>query len=102
MDRSFAGRLGIGSLTRPPARKKARPNRAGSPRKHATGRGARGGAGAHPIDVAIEHLLRATSALVHGLSGAWALVRERKRLRIALLATLVAMPLLGGGWLWLR
>ncbi len=102
MDRSFAGRLGIGSLARPPARKKARPNRAGSPRKRAVGRGARGGTGAHPVDVAIAHLLRPLSSLVRGLSAGWALVRERKRLRIALLASMIALPLLGGGWLWLR
>jgi cell division protein FtsQ len=102
MDRSFAGRLGIGSLTRPPARKKARPNRAGSARKRANGRGARGSTRARPIDVAIAHLLRASSTLVRGLSGGWAWVRVRRRLRIAVLATLVALPLLGGGWLWLR
>ena len=102
MERSFAGRLGIGSLTRPPARRKARPNRAGSGRKRAVGQGARGGTGAHPVDVVIAHLLRAPSSLVGGLSGGWALLGERKRLRIALLATLIALPLLGGGWLWLR
>jgi cell division protein FtsQ len=99
MDRSFAGRLGIGSLTRPPARKKARPNRAGPGRKRATGRGA---GAAHPIDVVIAHLLRAPSALVRGLSSGWAFVRARRRLRIAVLAALVALPALGGGWLWLR
>ena len=102
MDRSFAGRLGIGSLTRPPARKQARPNRAGSARRRASGRGARGGTGAGPIDVAIAHLLRAPSTLVRGLSGGWALVRVHRRLRIAVLASVVALPLLGGGWLWLR
>src|SRR3984885_1550498 len=102
MDRSFAGRLGIGSLTRPPARKKARPNRAGSGRKPTAGRGARGGTGSHPIDVAIAHLLRAPSSLVRGLSGGWALVRERRRLRLVLRASMIALPLLGGGWLWLR
>ena len=102
MDRSFAGRLGIGSLTRPPARKKARPNRAAPARKRARSHGARGGSGGHPIDVAIAHLLRAPSALVPGSSSGWALVRERKRLRIAVLASMIALPLLGGGWLWLR
>jgi cell division protein FtsQ len=102
MDRSFAGRLGIGSLTRPPARKKARPNRAGSARRRASGRGARGGTGAGPIDVAIAHLLRAPSTLVRGLSAGWALVRVHRRVRIAVLASMIALPLLGGGWLWLR
>jgi cell division protein FtsQ len=102
MDRSFAGRLGIGSLTRPPARKKARPNRAAPARRRASGRGARGGSGGHPIDVAIAHLLRGPSTLVRGLSSGWTLVRERRRLRIAVLAAVIALPLLGGGWLWLR
>jgi cell division protein FtsQ len=102
MDRSFAGRLGIGSLTRPPARKTARPNRAAPARGRARGRGARGGSGGNPIDVAIAYLLHAPSTLVRGLSGVWELVRERKRLRIAVLASIIALPLLGGGWLWLR
>jgi cell division protein FtsQ len=102
MDRSFAGRLGIGSLTRPPARKKARPTGAGSARRRASGRGARGVRGARPIDVAIAHLLRAPSTLVRGLSGGWAFVRVHRRLRIAVLASMIALPLLGGGWLWLR
>lgn len=101
MDRSFAGRLGIGSLTRPPARKRARPNRAGPTRRGTRRRGRRGGA-VRPIDVAIAHLLRAPSALAGGLSGGWAFVHERKRLRVVLVATLIALPLLGGGWLWLR
>ncbi|MFI4991169.1 MAG: cell division protein FtsQ/DivIB [Solirubrobacterales bacterium] len=107
MDRSFAGRLGSGSITRPPARKKARPDRAGAARAatrpSSKRRGRRGGA-VHPIDVAIGYLLRAPSALAGGLSGGWAFVRERerKRLRMALVATLIALPLLGGGWLWLR
>lgn len=33
-----------------------------------------------------------------GIAPVWA----RRRLRIALLGTLLALPLLGGGWLWLR
>jgi cell division protein FtsQ len=102
MDRSFAGRLGIGSLTRPPARKKARPTRAGAPRRRGAGHAARGGSGGHPIDVAIAHLLRGPSTLVRGFSSGWELVRERRRLRLAVLAGVVALPLLGGGWLWLR
>lgn len=102
MDRSFAGRLGVGSLTRPPARRKARPNRAGSGRRRAAGHGARAATRAHPIDAAIAHLLRAPSALTRGISGGWGLVGERKRLRIALLASMIALPLLSGGWLWLR
>jgi cell division protein FtsQ len=31
-----------------------------------------------------------------------AFVGRRRRLRLALLATVIALPLLGGGWLWLR
>jgi cell division septal protein FtsQ len=36
------------------------------------------------------------------LGAGWAYVRAHRRLRIALIATAIAMPLLGGGWLWLR
>jgi cell division protein FtsQ len=95
MDRSLVGRLGLGSFTHAPvreqARRPARPGKAG-PRAGATS----------PIDVAIAHLLRGPSTLVRGLASAWTLVRERRRLRIAVLAALIALPLLGGGWLWLR
>jgi cell division protein FtsQ len=101
MDRSFAGRLGIGSLTRPPARTKARPERARSSRRRSAPRRA-GARGSHPIDVAIAQLLRAPSALARGLSGTWAFVGARRRARLALVLTLLALPLLGGGWLWFR
>jgi cell division protein FtsQ len=102
MDRSFAGRLGIGSFARAPARKRARADRAGAQRKRGAGRGPRGGAEGHPLDVSIAWLLHAPASLASTLAGGWALLRGRKRLRVALLATLVALPLLGGGWLWLR
>ncbi len=103
MDRSFAGRLGIGSLTRSPTRTKVRAGRAGSGsgRRRAPRRSASAGA-THPIDVAIARLLRGPSALARLLADGWALVRARRRLRIALVAVLIALPLLGGGWLWLR
>src|ERR1700742_411544 len=98
MDRSFAGRLGIGSLTHPSARKARR-------RRAVAGRARnRGGAGegARAIDLAIAQLLRLARALAEWLRAGWAYVRTHKRLRIALIAMLIAMPLLGGGWLWLR
>ncbi|HEY7836226.1 MAG TPA: hypothetical protein VIB59_02095 [Solirubrobacteraceae bacterium] len=37
-----------------------------------------------------------------GLAALIAALRSRRRLRIALLCALVAAPLLGGGWMWLR
>jgi cell division protein FtsQ len=95
MDRSLVGRLGLGSLTHAPVRKQARrPARPGKggPRAGATS----------PIDAAIELLLRAPASLARLLASCWALLGERKRLRIAVLASIVALPLLGGGWLWLR
>jgi cell division protein FtsQ len=47
----------------------------------------------------IARPLRAiTRSARNGVAFAW----ERRRPRIALLAALIAMPLLGGGWLWLR
>jgi len=103
MDRSFAGRLGIGGVTRPPARANRRPAR-GRPQRRRPQRPARGrGRGeANGLDLAIAHALRAPAALVRALGAGWTYVRARKRLWLALLATLVALPLLGGGWLWLR
>jgi cell division protein FtsQ len=95
MDRSFAGRLGIGSLTNPTARSAKRPKR------RARRAGARGGE-ANLLDRALEALWHALSAgvaqLVRGGSFVWA----RKRLRIAAIALALAVPVLAGGWLWLR
>jgi cell division protein FtsQ len=52
---------------------------------------------------------RPASRLLRSLSGAATLTRtattfvsRRRRLRIVLLAVVIAMPLLGGGWLWFR
>jgi cell division protein FtsQ len=52
---------------------------------------------------------RSGSGVLRPLSGAAGLLRAgvafalaRRRLRIALLAAVIALPLLGGGWLWLR
>jgi cell division protein FtsQ len=52
--------------------------------------------------VAIERALRAPLSLIRGLHGAWVLLGTRRRLRIALLLALLSLPLLAGGWLWLR
>jgi cell division protein FtsQ len=87
MDRSLAGRLGIGSLTRPASRTAKRPaRRSGTARRSARR----------------SPLSRGISAVGARLAHGWALVRARKRLRIALLALALAVPLLAGGWLWLR
>jgi cell division protein FtsQ len=97
MDRSFAGRLGIGSLTRPTARSAKRPRRGSSGRRSRSRRSS-----ATSLDRAIEQLWRAASVtarqLARGLSFVWA----RRRLRIALVAIVLAIPLLAGGWLLLR
>jgi cell division protein FtsQ len=97
MDRSFAGRLGIGSLTRPTARTARRPKR-----RIRTGSGRTAARDARLLDRAIEQLWRAVSIagaqLAHGLSFVWA----RKRLRIAFVTIVLAIPLLAGGWLLLR
>jgi cell division protein FtsQ len=101
MDRSFAGRLGIGSIVAPRARPNAGAAR-GRPRR--TGARAKGARRGQPgaVDVAIEHALRAPARLLRALHGVWVLLGARRRLRIALLLALLALPLLGGGWLWLR
>jgi cell division protein FtsQ len=95
MDRSFAGRLGIGGLTRPQTR-------AAKPRKG--GQATRRGASARPgrIDWALEQLARALGPAAKLSSSGLATIGARRRLRIALLALLIASPLLAGGWLWLR
>lgn len=95
MDRSFAGRLGIGGLTRPTSRTAKRPSR--------RGHGARGRASeANHFDGALEHLWRALSTVGTQLGRGWSSIRARRRLRIALVALMLALPLLAGGWLWLR
>jgi cell division protein FtsQ len=75
MDRSIAARSPAGRLGR--SRRSARPS------KRARSTGAIGAASRHA-----GGLLRA--------------IRARRRLRIALICLLVALPLLGGSWLWLR
>ncbi len=92
MDRSFAGRLGIGGVT--PHR--TRPNRTRS--RAPSGSRAAGTS----IDRAIALLWRVPGALARLAATCWSRVRVHRRLRIALLAALVTTPLLAGGWLWLR
>jgi cell division protein FtsQ len=95
MDRSFAGRLGIGSLTRPTARSAKRPQRRGSGTRSRS-------ASATPLDRAIEQLWRVASAVTQQLARGLSFVWVRKRLRIAAITLALALPLLAGGWLWLR
>jgi cell division protein FtsQ len=93
MDRSFAGRLGIGGVT-------SRPSRAARTRRRPPSR--RHDGAASSVDRAIALLWRLPATLARLLAGAWALVRVHRRARIALIAALIATPLLAGGWLWLR
>lgn len=53
---------------------------------------------ARPAFGALGPLARAADLIRAGTAFAWG----RRRLRIALLAVAIALPLLGGGWLWLR
>jgi cell division protein FtsQ len=95
MDRSFAGRLGIGSLTRPTSRAAKRPQR--------RSKGSRSrSANATPLDRAIEQLWRAASVAGQQLARGTSFIWVRRRLRIAAIALALAIPLLAGGWLWLR
>jgi cell division protein FtsQ len=89
MDRSFAGRLGFGGVTRRPARRR----RSASGTRTGSAKG---------IDRAIASLWKLPAALARLLGLAWAQVRTHRRVRIALIVALIATPLLGGGWLWLR
>jgi cell division protein FtsQ len=92
MDRSFAGRHGIGRLTRrpaPAARRGARRPPSFRRSKRSLGR---------PLE-RLRGLLATPSGLLRDCcSFAW----RRRRLRVLLLALLIASPLLAGGWLWLR
>jgi cell division protein FtsQ len=92
MDRSFAGRLGIGGLTRQPAPVKTRSKGDRRPaRRQVT-----------VLDWALARLAALLAAAARSV-GTWrAFVWRRRRLRIALIVCVVAVPLLAGGWLWLR
>ena len=92
MDRSLAGRVAIGrslgSLSLPRRRPAGRPGaRSRTPRRASGRTGGRGLA------------LRSLTAPLRWLG---ALVCGHRRLRIALLLALVAVPALAAGWLWLR
>ena len=75
MDRSFAARSPIGRLGRPPRTRRREREAAGTP---------------------IGERLR------DGVGGAVRSVSARPRLRLALICLVVALPLLGGGWMWFR
>jgi cell division protein FtsQ len=75
VERSLAGRVGFGRAARPPGPAAyRRPRRIGAP-------------------------LRALTASLGSVTGA---VSHRRRLRLALLGALIIVPLLAGGWMWLR
>ncbi len=93
MDRSFAGRLGFGGATPRPARAGSRPRRSADAAHPSSAKG---------VDRAIASLWRLPAALARLLGGGWSRVRAHRRMRIALIVALLAAPLLGGGWLWLR
>src|ERR1700684_3359867 len=87
MDRSFAARPGrpFGLASRRPRDR----SRAGATRRRRYGKGTpRQAAGARSQTGAVGSVI--------------ALLRAHRCARIALLGLLVAMPLLGAGWLWLR
>jgi cell division protein FtsQ len=98
MDRSLAGRLGIGSLTSQPARTRqgasaaARPKRSRAPARRR----------ANAFDLAIGRLAALLTAAGRLAGSSRSFVWRRRRLRIVLLVALVVSPLLAGGWLWLR
>ncbi len=89
MDRTLAGRPGIGRLTRSPAARR-RAVRPASERR------------ANPLDWALERLWRSVGAASGLVRGCCSFIWRRRRLRIATLVLLIALPLLAGGWLWLR
>ncbi len=96
MDRSFAARLGIGGLTDRP-RGSSRPRSRGGGRRAPASHRLGGG-----VDRALATAWRLPLLPAHAAAAAWARVRPHRRLRIALIALLIATPLLAGGWLWLR
>lgn len=93
MDRSVAGRSPTGRLSLPvgTTRRRRRPARG---RDAGTGR-ARIASGIQWPLAAVRRILDATRAVLR-------LIAARRRTRIALLALLLALPLVGGGWLLLR
>jgi cell division protein FtsQ len=96
MDRTFAGRLGIGGLTGRPAHSTRPRSRSGARRAPASRRLGGG------VDRALAQLWRLPLIAGHGVAATWAFVGARRRLRIAVIAISIATPLLAGGWLWFR
>jgi cell division protein FtsQ len=86
MDRSFAGRIGIGRPFAP-----SRTGRAWADRLRALRAGSDHALWSRPFEL-IGSLARMS----------WEFVRCHRRVRIALLGMLIALPLLAGGWLLLR
>jgi cell division protein FtsQ len=75
VERSLAGRVGFGRAARPP------------------------GPAAHRRSRRVGAPLRALAASLGSITST---VWHRRRLRLALLAALIILPLLTGGWMWLR
>jgi cell division protein FtsQ len=97
MDRSLAGRLESGSLTRQPARA-----RQGTPATRRPKRRAPARRQANALDWTLGRLAALLAGAAHLAGDGWSYVRRRRRLRIATIVLLIATPLLAGGWLWLR
>jgi cell division protein FtsQ len=93
MDRSLAGRPGIG-----------RPSTSHGRRSHSSpgGRGRVRPAHRSYIGPDRDRLWRALSSWARLPAAFFALLSRRRRLRISLLVLLLAGPPLAGGWLWLR
>jgi cell division protein FtsQ len=107
MDRSLAGRTGFGGLIGQPARPRGGAGRVrGRKRAHGRKRTRRARPSARReanlLDRALAQLAGALSAGARPLRACGAFVWRRRRLRAATLALLLAVALLGGGWLWLR
>src|ERR1700722_8103822 len=98
MDRSLAGRLGIGGLPRQPARARQGASAARRPQRRPPARRRP----ANVLDTALGRLAALIGAGWRLSGDGWSCVGRRRRLRRAAIAALVAMALLAGGWLWLR
>src|SRR6201995_5727672 len=94
MDRSFAGRLGIATLTRPTSRSARRPPRRSKGTRSRS-------ANATLLDRAIEQLWRAVSAAGQQLTRGTSFVWSRRRLRFEANSLALSLPLPAGGWLLL-
>jgi cell division protein FtsQ len=101
MDRSLAGRRGIGALTARPARASRAARRA--PRgARARSRPPASTRKATRLDDLLAVLWRLPAGLAALLGACRSFLGVHRRLRVAVLVTLALSALLGGGWLWLR